>query len=189
MSHLRTIYTMILLTLAVPSVWGQECLSDLFPIAEKDLLEPDDRWPEMMELEDSVRTAVLTTLGFVDTTGAPYDRVDGYEVFRCDGPSGMELVAYYLNGNVDEHDDYVYLVVQRGERTVDKMLIAQLQTSCSSTYLRASTIDARSVLRIEHLEHRFNCDSQEFLGTDVLPAFGMEIRDDGTFNEVEIKEE
>lgn len=180
---------MILLTLAVQSVWGQECLSDLFPIKEADLLEPDDRWPEMEELEDSVRIAVLTNLGFVDTTGAPYDRVDGYEVFRCDGPAGLEIVAYYLNGNVDEHDDYVYLVTKRGDRFVDKMLVAQLQTSCSSTYLRASTISDRGVLRIEQLEHRFNCESQEFVETDVLPAFGMEIRDDGTFNEVDLEDE
>ena len=189
MSLLRTICTMILLTLAVPSVWGQDCLSDLFPIKEVDLLDPEDRWPEMMELEDSVRTVVLTSLGFVDTTGAPYDRVDGYEVFRCTGEEGVEFVAYYLNGNVDEHDDYVYLVTQREDRWVDKMLVAQLQTTCSSTYLRACRVTEGPVLRVDQLEHRFDCETQEFVDTGVLPAFLMEIRTDGTFNEVEIEEE
>ena len=189
MSLLRTILTMILLTLAVPYGRAQECVNYLFPITEADLLELDDRWPDMVELEDSVRVEVLTTLGFVDTAGAPYDRVDGYEVFRCTDSDGTILTAYYLNGHVDEHDDYVYLTTMRGDRIVDKMLVAQLQTSCSVTYLRASALRDDGVILIQQLEHQFNCDTQEFVETVLLPTFGMEIRTDGTFNEVEVASE
>jgi len=189
MSRFLTIGTMIFLTLLVSSVSGQECLQTLFPITEADLLEPGDHWPDRVELEDSVRTAVLTSLGFVDTTGAPYDRVDGFEVFRCDDADGRELVAYYLDGHQDEHDDYVYLVTLRDGRVVDKMLVAQLQTSCSVTYLRASTLRDDGVMVIQQLEHQFNCDSQEFVETSVLPFFGIEIRADGTFNEIELETE
>jgi len=189
MSRFLTIITMTFLTLLVPSARGQECLGDLFPITEAHLLEPGDRWPERIELEDSTRTSVLTTLGFVDTTGAPFDRIDGYEVFRCEGAYGIDLVAYYLNGHQDEHDDYVYLVTQRDGSMVDKMLVAQLQTSCSVTYLRASALRDDRAIMIQQLEHQFNCETQEFVETTVLPSFGMEIRSDGTFNEVELESE
>lgn len=180
---------MIFLTLITSSASGQECFAELFPITEADLLEPGDRWPERIELEDSTRTLVLITLGFVDTTGAPFDRVEGYEVFRCEGSYGIDLVAYYLNGHLDEHDDYVYLVTLRDGRIVDKMLVAQLQTSCSVTYLRASALRDNNAIMIQQLEHQFNCETQEFVETAVLPSFGLEIRSDGTFNEVEMESE
>ena len=180
---------MIILTLVVSSVQAQECVTELFPVTEAHLLEPEDQWPEAIELEDSTRTETLTFLGFIDSTGAPYDRVDGYEVARCPLEDGLSLVAYYLNGHVDEHDDYVYVITEREGRLVDRMLVAQLQTSCSSTYLRASAWRTDGVIVIQQLEHRFDCDTQDFIETTKLPAFAMEIRADGTFNEVPLEKE
>lgn len=165
------------------AVAAQPCFADQVRIAEADLLEPGDRWPEMSEPEDSTRAAILTAIGFVDSTGTPLDRVDVFEIHRCGFDADLEYVLYYLNGHADEHDDYVYLTTQRNGAILFRVLIAQLQTTCEYTYLRACTVRADGGLLLQQLEHRFDCTSQEFLRTDVLRSIAVDLRNDGSFNE------
>lgn len=165
------------------AVAAQPCFGDLLPIGETDLLEPQDRWPEGIDLADSTRSAVLQSIGFVDTTGAPLSRVDVTEIHRCAAESGIEYVLYYLNGHADEHDDYVYVTTQRDGTILFRVLIAQLQTTCEFTYLRACTLRTDGGLLLHQLEHRFDCSSQEFLRTDVLRSIAVDLRSDGSFNE------
>ena len=185
--HAQLAVFICLLFASASPVSAQACWEDLFPITEQHLLEPDDRWPTWEELEDSTRTMVLVSLGFVDTSGAALGRVDAYRIASCDVKDGHTVTAYYLNGHVDEHDDYVYLTSERDGTIISRVLVGQLQTSCDFTFLRACIVGSPGTLTIAQLEHRFNCETQEFVDTRSLPSLTVHLDSDGVFHEAVVE--
>jgi hypothetical protein len=163
-----------------------DCLQEVLPITERDLLDPTDRWSEMTRVGDSVRRDVLRQLVFTDSTGQLRSDIEVYLLSSCRvGPdSSVTVLAYLLDVDSKEEDQYVYLMSRRSDQWLGRTLIAQLQTSCSSTFLRACALMADGSVSLQQLEHVFDCDADAFLETKILPSFRVYLNDDGSFTEI-----
>ncbi len=163
------------------------CFDGLLPIREQDLLEPQKRWPDMVRIQDSTRAHLLDNIGYADSLGAIPNNIRLFELHRCPytygGAENIELVAYLVRGAEGDRDESVWLVTWREKAIVARTLIGQLQTNCSSTYLRGCSVTDDGGLLVQQLTHSFECETDEFLRTERLPSLNIYFRDDGTFEE------
>ncbi len=177
----------------VTNLQAADCLVDALPIGEKDLLEPESRWTSMTSMSDSLRTSFLTAAGYADSTGSLPSGLVTKVINRCPytygGAEGIELLVIYVKGREGDKDENIYLAtVQRGS-VLGRTLIAQLQTTCTTTFLRGCKMLSDGTIHIQQLEHQFECGTDEFKGTQILPSFTVAMRDDGLFEETLITNE
>lgn len=164
------------------------CLQPLFPIGERDLLEPKKRWLEMQRLPVNDEQSILNGLGYADSTGQIPKSIELYQLVRCPytyvGVSDLTLMALWVHTDVEFKDEAIWLAITRDGAIVDKSLIAQLQTSCSQTFLRGCRLTADSGINIQQLEHVFNCETDEYVETRRIPGFDVFFTDTGEFQVV-----
>lgn len=188
---LTVLITVVMLLGIVGNVRAGECLSTTLPIGEKDLLEPGKRWTTIQPLSDSLRVTVLTAAGYVDSTGKIQSGLVTKIIDRCPytfgGNNGIELLIVFIGSKGDDKDENVYLVTMKDGTVIARTLVAQLQTSCTTTFLRGCTLLNDGTIHVQQLEHTFDCDTDEFKGTNKLPSFIVAMRDDGTFEETLIE--
>jgi hypothetical protein len=96
---------------------------------------------------------------------------------------GVELRLVRVRGIEGTKDESVYLVVRRGADLVARTLLASLQATCENTFLRACTMLDDLSIRVEQLRHDFDCESDEFRSTEVLPGLTVRVRATGEINE------
>lgn len=153
------------------------CIASFFPIGEKDLLEPEARWPHRKQVEnDTLREAVLRKTGYQDSTGHISSRLTVWLLDECEGDTTYGL--FLVNGLEGDRDDAVWLVRRYGHEILDRTMVAVLQTSCESTFLRASYMSADNTIEMKQLNHVFDCANDAYLRTDTLA--GSRIRVTGT---------
>ncbi|MCO6466027.1 MAG: hypothetical protein J5I53_05350 [Bradyrhizobiaceae bacterium] len=177
------------LLLILAGLYGHpQCLSDMFPIGEKELLEPQKRWLTMEEVADDQRQHILKFCGYADTVQQISDEIGLFTLASCPIPteeeSGVTVVAYLIRGVEGDKDENVWLVTKRDSSLIARTLVAQLQTNCSSTYLRGCSMLTGGSIGIQQLQHNFDCDSDEFQGTTHFPSFTVVLHTDGTFEDV-----
>ncbi len=188
---LQVILTVILPVILPVISSAADCLTTTLPIGEKDLLEPEKRWTTIQPLTDTLRTVILTAAGYTDSTGKVQSGLVTKILDRCPytygGSNGIELLIIFVGSKGDEKDENIYLVTMSDGSVIARTLIAQLQTSCSATFLRGCTLLNDGTIHVQQLEHLFDCDTDEFKSTNTLPAFLIAMRDDGTFEETLIE--
>jgi hypothetical protein len=188
--HIALLVTVLML-FGFGTVRAGDCLSTTLPIGEKDLLEPAKRWTTIQPLTDTLRTVILSAAGYADSTGKIQSGLVTKIIDRCPytygGSNGIELLIVFIGSKGDDKDENVYLVTMKDGNVIARSLIAQLQTSCTTTFLRGCTLLNDGTIHVQQLEHTFDCDSDEFKGTNKLPAFIIGMRDDGAFEETLIE--
>jgi hypothetical protein len=167
---------------------GATCLKDVLPLGEKDLLEPQERWPDMRIVPDSTRQELLKHIGYADSNGTVPSAVKVFELSRCPypygGSTGVELLIFLVRGQEGDRDDNVWMVTWSENQVVARTLIGQLQTTCTSTFLRGCSELEDGSLQVQQLQHNFECGTDVFNGTEHLPGYVIYFRGDGTFEEV-----
>ena len=187
-TNMRHLVILFLLVLSFSAqAQNNDCFTACMPIEEKDLLDPDERWPFMREVNDSVRDVILTTLSFVDSTGAALDDIEVFDVITCAyefaQAKGITMKVIFIDVDSKEEDQYIYLLTYKGDEVAGRLLAGQLQTSCESTFIRACSLMPDGTLRLQQLEHIFDCSEDAFVETRVLPSFRVTMLEDGTFDE------
>jgi len=176
----------ILLMAGSVMVDANDCFKACLPVTEQDLLDPKERWPFMREVADSVHDALLTELAFVDSSGAVLEDIDVWEVIECDydfaGAKGITMKVIFIDVDSKEEDQYLYFLSYKGDQIVGRLLAAQLQTSCDNTFLRACSLMPDGSVRLQQIEHLFDCQEDKYIETRTLPSFRVYMLEDGTFN-------
>ena len=183
----RLITCLFLIVAYSATVQAQQCIAELMPIGEAELLDVGKRWPDALRITDSVRLAVATACGYADSTGAVNDDLVVKELIRCELTGGSEadtIVAIYIKGTEGDKDESIYLLVVRNALFISQSLVAQLQTTCEATYLSGCTMQDDGSILVQQLKHAFECGTDEFLGTTKLPSFAVGIREDHTFEQI-----
>lgn len=179
-------FSILLLTIA--SLTTLPCLDTVLPIGEKELLAPREKWPAMERVADTLNIALLTSFGYADSTGAVPEKVEVYQIANCLDSASMQnefhMSLFLVSGVEGDRDVSVWLVTSRNNTIIARSLVAQLQTTCASTYLRACSLQPDGALFVQQLQHNFNCDTDEFVNTDHLPSFVISVNDDGTIMDV-----
>lgn len=179
-------FSILLLTIA--SLITLPCLDTVLPIGEKELLAPKERWPAMERVADTLNIALLTSFGYADSTGAVPENVQVYQIVSCSDNTSMQnafyLSLFLVRGVEGDRDESVWLVTSHNNTITARSLVAQLQTTCAATYLRACSLQQDGTVSIQQLQHNFDCDNDEFVNTDHLPAFVLSVNDDGTITDV-----
>lgn len=153
------------------------CIVAFFPIGENDLLEPDSRWPERKQVDnDTLRESLLRNTGYADSVGNLDKRIKVWLLSECLGDTAYSL--FMVNGIDGDRDDAVWLVLRHGNNILARTMVAALQTSCESTFLRGSTVTAAEVIEMHQLTHVFNCDNDTFVRTDTLPSVRVRVHPD-----------
>lgn len=170
------------------AIHAQNCITDVLPVGEKDLLDPDKRWPTTTLVTDSMRSVFLTSFGFSDSTGTVSDEISLRQITTCNYPFSqsdqLQLTAFLINGIEGDRDISVWLAVTNQTHVVSRTLLAQLQTTCTATYLRAASLEIDGSVRIQQLQHNFECGTDEFKGTEHLPTYTIEFGADGSITDV-----
>jgi len=165
------------------------CLLLLRPhvtIGEKDLLDVSERWPDLRRVEDAEREIFLRNAGYADSLGAIPSKIRVDEIVNCmvGGDSDtFEIRLFRVVGIEGTKDENVYVVTTSKQNIIARSLIASLQASCESTFLRACTMEEDGSIRVGQLRHDFDCEKDEFLRTEPLPGLTIRVRDDGTISE------
>lgn len=165
------------------------CLAKLRPeltVGEKDLLDVSDRWTELRRIEDAEREIFLRNAGYADSTGSISSKIRVDEIVSCpmmNEEDTLELRLIRVVGIEGTKDENIYVVTTRHREIVARSLIAALQATCESTFLRACTMEADGSIRVGQLRHDFDCEKDEFLKTETLPGLTVRIRDDGSIHE------
>lgn len=164
---------------------GMHCLESALPIGEKELLDPPKRWPIMQPVTDSMRTLLLTNFGYADSTGAIPEAVTIFSIVDCgDSTDPFASHLYLVRGTDGDRDENVWLATTSIGRVLSRSLVAQLQTTCSATFLRGCSTKGKGIVDIQQLQHNFDCESEEFIKTDRLPSFQVVINNDGALTEI-----
>lgn len=165
------------------------CLAMLRPhvtIGEKDLLDVSERWSEMRRIEDAERELFLRNAGYADSTGSIPSKIRVDEIIRCavgTESDTIEIRLFRVLGTEGTKDENVYVVTTRRQDIIARSLIASLQATCESTFLRACTMEDDGSIRVGQLRHDFDCEKDEFLRTETLPGLTIRVRDDGSISE------
>lgn len=165
------------------------CLAKLRPnvtIGEKDLLDVSERWSEMRRIVDAEREIFLRNAGYADSIGAIPSKIRVDEIAGCtvEGESDtLEIRLFRVVGIEGTKDENVYVVTTSKQNIIARSLIASLQATCESTFLRACTMEEDGSIRVGQLRHDFDCEKDEFLRTEPLPGLTIRVRDDGTISE------
>lgn len=166
---------------------GIGCVDAALPIGEKELLDPPKRWPAMEQVADSARRVLLTSFGYADSTGFVPENVEVYRIDQCSDTLDQEhtvvLHLYLVRGKDGDRDENVWLVTAEQNRIVARTLLAQLQTTCSTTFLRGCSQFNKGVISVLQLQHNFDCDAGEFVKTEKLPSIEIAVQTDGTITE------
>lgn len=153
------------------------CLATMFPIGEKDFLEPDARWPDRKQVEDdSLREVMLRNAGYADSSGKLDGKIKVWLLSECAGDTSYSL--YLVNGVDGDRDDAVWLVLHEGNNILGRSMVAALQTSCESTFLRACYLKEENVIEMKQLNHVFDCGTDSFVRTDTLPTSSLKVYPD-----------
>lgn len=165
------------------------CIASMRPhvtIGERDLLDVSERWPEMRSITDAERETFLRNAGYADSLGSIPSKIRVDEITGCiaAGESDtLEIRLFRVLGIEGTKDENVYVVTTRWQNIIARSLIASLQASCESTFLRACTMEEDGSIRVGQLRHDFDCEKDEFLRTEPLPGLTIRVRDDGSISE------
>ena len=168
---------------------AQACLEDALPIGEKELLDVEGHWSDVEVLDGEAKRVVLDQLDFVDSAGALLEDFQVTMIASCqlfeNDPEGVSVRLYHLmagDNNAEENVDIsAYVVTSRGEKFISQNLIAQLQTSCSETYLRGCFFGDDGSIEVQQLTHHFDCETLKFKESKHLPTRHVTMQDDGRF--------
>ena len=178
----------IVFLLATATGYSQTCLERALPIDEKALLDPDDRWSNMRELSDSARDEILMELHFIDDDGNVLGDVEMFEISSCPyeygGAKSIDMHIILIDFESKEEDKYVYALTYKGPQLAGRLMIAQLQTTCDNTFLRVCSVQEDGGIRLQQLEHLFDCQEDKFLETRQLPSLSVYMQEDGMFKEI-----
>ncbi|MBK7185138.1 MAG: hypothetical protein IPH85_04290 [Ignavibacteria bacterium] len=165
------------------------CLAVLRPnltIGEKDLLDVSERWSNMRRIEDAERETFLRNAGYADSTGSIPSKIRVDEIAGCiigRESDTLEIRLFRVLGIEGTKDENVYVVTTSRQNIIARSLIASLQATCESTFLRACTMEDDGSIRVGQLRHDFDCEKDEFLRTEPLPGLTIRVRDDGSISE------
>lgn len=140
------------------------------------MLEPDIRWPERKQVDDTLREVVLRNTGYADSLGNLDKRIRVWLLSECPGDTAYSL--FLVNGTEGDRDDAVWLMLRQGNAIVARTMVAALQTSCESTFLRGSQVIGSDTIEMRQLTHVFDCAADTFLRTDTLTSVRVRVHAD-----------
>lgn len=153
------------------------CIGVFFPIGEKDMLEPENRWPERKRVDnDTLRELILRNTGYADSVGRIDKRIRVWLLSECEGDTAYSLLM--VNGIDGDRDDALWLVLRSGNAILSRTMVAALQTTCESTFLRGSRVIESDIIEMQQLTHVFDCADDKFLRTDTLTSVRVRIHSD-----------
>ncbi len=160
------------------TLWGY------LPIGETELLNVKTTWPAVRVVpEGGKRDAVLHSTGYALPDGSlPQNPVLSVIASCSNGSHSIELI--HIRAQEGDRDENIYLVSWMGDSVTSRTLIAALQTTCEFTFLRTCQVDSVGGLFIQQLQHSFDCDNEEFVGTEKLPSFTVVLNTNNVIKEI-----
>lgn len=153
------------------------CIGAFFPIGEKDMLEPENRWPERKRVDsDTLREVFLRNTGYADSVGNIDKRILVWVLSECEGDTAYAL--FMVNGIDGDRDDALWLVLRSGNVIIARTMVAALQTTCESTFLRGSHLVGSDLVEMQQLNHIFDCADDRFIRTDTLTSVRVRLLPD-----------